>query len=133
MKLSDNESFVAPQMTLFEINQQIISQLPIRTHEELKEDLNTICDFDEEQKSDYYMLLCKEISYFTIFEKNNNNNNEFNNLGSAVIACILEGLGDIVSIDKLDTEVEIWVKTFEGDTVCLHLFNYAQGIVTITR
>jgi hypothetical protein len=78
------------------------------------------------------MLLCKDISYFTIFQYNCLNfNYEFNDLGDAAITCIQESIGDIVSIDKKESgEIEIWIKTKEEDcTYCAYLFNCEQMIV----
>jgi hypothetical protein len=77
------------------------------------------------------MLLCKDISYFTIFQYNCLNfNYEFNDLGDAAITCIQESIGDIVSIDKKESgEIEIWIKTKEDCTYCAYLFNCEQMIV----
>jgi hypothetical protein len=75
------------------------------------------------------MLLCKDVSYYTIFCDCPDIYNEFTNLGDAVITCIQESLGDIVSIDKMDTgEIEIWWRSGE-ENCCAYLFNCEQMFV----
>lgn len=126
------KSFSAPQMTLFEINQQIISQLPNLTTAELGQKKAEINNFHLNKQSNYYMLLCKEISYFTIFEFTNREG-DFDSFGKGVLACLIEGVGTVVSVDVLEDEVEIWVRDDQGEVNCFHLFDYSQGIVTIGR
>ena len=48
-------------MSLFEINQQLISQFNDFTDEDWIEAVEKIDKWHNEIKSDYYMMLCKEI------------------------------------------------------------------------
>lgn len=112
-------------MTIYEMNQQIIAQIPTYTNEQIQNGVNIINEFDKQQRATYYMLLCKEFSYFTLFEFENSSSE---NLGQAVMDCLTH-LGDIKAIETADnTQIEIWVMI--SDTAqCFHLFKYDQGVV----
>lgn len=113
-------------MTMYEMNQQIISQLPTHDEEKIKEDIEIINQFEKTQNTKYYMLLCKEISYFTGFIKEITS---FESLGEVVIDCI-KPVGCIKDIDNSDPLcVDIWITTKEGETHCMHLFDYQYGVV----
>lgn len=113
-------------ITMYEINQQIISQLPTHNEEKLKEDIQIINNFEKKQNTKYYMLLCKEISYFTGFIKASESTET---LGEVVIDCI-KAVGEIRDIDNSDPLcLDIWVTTKSGETHCMHLFNYQYGVV----
>lgn len=113
-------------MSLYEINQQIISQLPTHNEEELKKDIEIINKFEKSQNTKYYMLLCKEISYFTGFIKEITS---VETLGEVVIDCI-KAVGEIKTIDNNDpVYLDIWVTTKQGETHCMHLFDYQYGVV----
>lgn len=113
-------------LSLYEINQQIISQLPTHTEEELKKDIEIINNFEKKQNTKYYMLLCKEISYFTGFIKEITS---VETLGEVVIDCI-KAVGEIKTIDDSDPSyLDIWITDKYGETNCMHLFDYQYGVV----
>lgn len=113
-------------MKLYDLNKQIISQLPNLT--EFDEIINDINNFSKETNNIHYMLYGKEQSYFTLFEKEDNNSET---LGAAIIDC-LTNVGDIKSIELTESKdaFEIWV-TIDGEATCLYLFPYDSGIVKI--
>ena len=77
-----------------------------------------------------YMLLCRELNYYTVFQR------QFNaatheNFGDVVIEC-LENLGDIKSIELTETKdaIEAWiVDPNEHEAYVVYLFNYDQGVI----
>lgn len=113
-------------MSMYEMNQQIISQLPTHNEEQIKEDIKIINEFQKKHETKYFILLCKEISYFTGFIK------EFislESLGEVVIDC-LKAVGEIKDIDASDpVYLDIWVTTKSGETHCMHLFDFQYGVV----
>lgn len=114
------------QMTMYEINKQIISQLSPHTEEQIKQDINIINDFYNIDKSNYYMLLCKEQSYYTVLVKSDTSDR----LGATVIDLLIEIDHSILSVENVNNaEVEIWSKDKQDKIWCLHLFNYEVGIV----
>lgn len=114
-------------MSLYDLNKSIISQLP--KLEDLTTAIDLINEFDKFVDSEYYMLLCRDISYYTIFNHFINSDNEFSNLGEAVLTCAQE-IGELVSVELTTDKgaIEIWVKTNE-DSLCMYLFNCANLIV----
>lgn len=116
------------KMNLYELNKQIMAQMEpydIDKWEQAEKDINA---WDSEQKASYYMLLCKEISYYTVFI---NDGYEFHNLGQAVREC-LEFVGNVVDIEINQDVIEIWIRELDN-AYCLHLFNYEEGIVSFKR
>ena len=75
---------------------------------------------EEDRVEDY------EISYFTGFIKEITSPES---LGEVVIDCI-KPVGCIKDIDNSDPLcVDIWITTKEGETHCMHLFDYQYGVV----
>ena len=125
-KIENNSNI---EMNLYDLNKQIMSQMEsfdIKKWEQAEKD---IAEWDQEIAATYYMLLCKELSYYTVFV---NDGYEFHNLGSAIRECLEFVGGDTVSVDIEPDRVEIWIKQ-EEDTYCFYLFNYDAGIVSFKR
>ena len=111
-------------MGLYDMNKQIISQLPVLT--DLEEKKEVIHKLHIEWGNFYYMLYGKEISYFTLFKIK-----EPQYFGNEVIEC-LKNIGEIKAIDFTETQdaIEIWVEDDNGPT-CLYLFPYDNGVVQV--
>lgn len=109
---------------LYDINKQIISQLPDLTDLESKKEIINL--LHSEQGNKYYMLYGKEISYFTVFKLI-----ESQYFGYEVIEC-LKSIGRIKAIDLAENKdaIEVWVENEDGPT-CLYLFPYDIGIVQV--
>jgi hypothetical protein len=112
------------EMGLYDMNKQIIAQLPDLTDWDRVEQLFN--DFHTSWKNKYYMMYGKEISYFTVFKVV-----EPHLFGSVVMDCI-PNVGIVKAIDLTETEdaVEIWVM-YEDEPTCLYLFPYDMGIVQV--
>lgn len=118
-------------LNLYELNKTIINQLEPLSEQELAEREQLINEFDATILSDYYMLLCKDISYYTIFDREKT---IFlaNPLGEEVIDCV-KNVGEIMSIDKTeDGNIEIWVRNNE-DVMCMYLFDCKSLVVKFGR
>ena len=116
------------ELGLYDLNKQIIEQLPALTPEELENKEETINELHKKYNNEFYMLYGKEISYFTLF-KLNKNTTQF---GNEVIDC-LKNVGFIKSIDMTETEdaIEIWVQPETIESTCLYLFPYDSGLVEV--
>lgn len=113
-------------MTMYELNKGIISQLPLIT--DFESCRQEVMEFKRKNQGKSYMLLCREISYYTIFQPDGNG--DFGSFGEAVITCAKD-VGNLVSVDHIDGNmVEIWVRTPEDDNLCMYLFNCEDFIVT---
>jgi hypothetical protein len=111
-------------MGLYDINKQIISQLPVLTDLENKKYI--IHALHAKFNNEFYMLYGKEISYFTLFKIV-----DANYFANEVIECLLN-VGDIKAIDFTEAEdaIEIWIQNEENPT-CMYLFPYDSGIVQV--
>lgn len=122
MKMNIDSSGI--NIGLYDINKQIISQLPVLSDLEDKKEI--IQKLHRDWGNFYYMLYGKEISYFTLFNIINSQT-----FADEVIAC-LNNVGDIKAIDLTEAEdaIEIWVQNEENPT-CLYLFPYDNGVVQV--
>jgi len=117
------------QMSLYDINQSIISQLPAFTDKQILELGSNIFNFGQMfSNSEYFMFLCNDIHYYTLFHKDEDNC-EFSNLGQAVLTIIRELEKDIVAADNFKDRYEIWLRSNDSTNVFI-LFPYDEGVVT---
>ena len=120
-----------PGITLYEINKLIISQLPTLNEESIKKAKQIIKDYvyNEEHEDDYYMLLCHELKYFTVFVNDLECNTD-EVIENVIIDC-LNSVGEIKSIELTEDKeaIEIWITDPEGDTYVMYFFDYGRGIV----
>lgn len=113
------------EMGLYDMNKQIISQLPDLTDWDRAAEVLT--NFDIDWNNDYYMLYGKEISYFTVFKIKEHSEfareviDVIKNVGSAVKAIDLTEAADAI---------EVWVM-YKDEPTCLYLFPYDMGIVQV--
>ena len=112
------------ELGIYDMNKQIITQLPALTN--LDEKAQLINELDNQWRNKYYMLYGKEISYFTLFVMK-----ERCVFGHEVIEC-LKNVGVIKAIDLTEENdaIEAWVDN-EGEATCLYLFPYDNGIVQV--
>lgn len=112
-------------MGLYDMNKQIISQMPIL--EDFEKAMNDIWTLYETYHNKYFMLYGKEISYFTVFKII-----EPQYLGEEVLDCCLNvGLVKAMDLTAAGDAVEIWVQPQDGEPTCLYLFPYDSGIVQV--
>lgn len=125
-----------PQLTLYELNKQMVGQLPPidMTDEEVAKRYNLAFDeFIDKIQNKYYMLLCRELNYFTLFHKMPENEEAFND----VILEIIKNYGTWITWDWADDEhtcLEFWakVKIKEKEEICCFmLFGYDNGVVEV--
>ena len=117
-------------MSLYDLNKQGYAQLLPYDETQIQDAITWINEFSDKNKGKYYMLLCKEISYYTVFEKDFL---EYDclSLGHGVIEC-LNNVGTIHGIDDNgEGALEIWVKTSDEEVYCMLLFNYDVGVVKV--
>ena len=117
-------------MSVYELNKQGYAQLLPYDETQIQDAITWINEFSDKNKGKYYMLLCKEMSYYTVFEKDFL---EYDclSLGHGVIEC-LDNVGTIHGIDDNgEGALEIWVKTSDEEVYCMLLFNYDVGVVKV--
>ena len=116
-------------MSLYEINQGIIGQLPKYDGDQIKNLEERIDKWDLENfiNKKYFMLLCRDINYYTLLHFDEEKS-EFRTLGEGVAYLFSEANYTIHSDEILDDHCEIWAKNEEG-TYAFMLFPYDEGVV----
>lgn len=120
-------------MSLYDLNKNIISQLPSLGEEDIKRIKNEINTFDDDNKNLHYMLLCNELHYYTILTGVHIGAAEFSSLGSAIIGLINEMGNEIIAADAFEGRYEIWLRNKDNSEEEPHvylLFPYDLGVVT---
>lgn len=114
----------------YEIMKSLADALDKMNNKEIQEKKELIIDWKKQFKDRFFMLLGKEISYYTIFE--HSAVYEVPNLAEGVIEC-LENLGDILYIEENNdrTAIEIWIRQNNQEPTILYLFPYGHGVVQI--
>ena len=113
-------------ISLYDLNKQLAMQLPPLEESDYKDFMKIVEDFRTEHKSSYYMILCKELSFYTIFAKDNY---EKNSLEEAVLDyCISTGPIHSVSLTENNDAIEIWIE-YENEVYVFYLFDYVRGVI----
>lgn len=115
-------------MSAYDINKQVIGQLEIldeETMEEKKKAIRALCD---EFKHQFYMLLCRELNYYTVFYLNAHLAIE--TVEDMVVECA-QDIGNIKAIDKTEDgcAIEIWVTNEDNETYVMYFFPYENGVI----
>ena len=112
-------------MGLYDMNKQIISQLPYM--EDFEKAMDDIWTLYETYHNKYFMLYGKEISYFTVFQcgayVDTKMSNEF-------VECLRE-LGEIKSIELTSDggAIEVWICQENQEATVLYFFPYDRAII----
>ena len=116
------------EMSLYEINKQLVSQLPDFGEEQWAGAEKVFDEWYGENKDfKYFLLYGREISYFTLFHKAEKSA-EFDTIYASLYEC-LEPF-TVKAFDKTeDGVIEIWIM-YEDEATCMYLFPYDNGVVT---
>lgn len=124
----ENENAPTAQLTLYELNRQMVSQLPNFEESQWEGAEKVFADWTDPKKNEYFLLYGREINYFTLFKRN-----EYNSTNEKLFDCVKEcfkHIGPVKAFDVTEDEdaVEIWAE-YEGVTTCLYLFEYDDGVI----
>lgn len=118
-------------ISLYDINKNFMAGQPALSQDELTAGLKVIENyvFDTYKNSTYFMLLCKELSYYTMFVRDSKSST--NILTNEVLNCLQWIAKDILSIElnTINNTPEIWIRTPEEEIVCMYFFNYDDGVI----
>lgn len=116
------------QMNMYDVNKQLISQFANLSDEDIENGREMIHNYFQEQENEYYMLLCKDISYYTLFHINKSITEPA--AADEVIECI-KCIGAVKSIDLTEgkSAIEIWVQEECRDPMVMYLFTYDTGVI----
>ena len=115
------------QMNLYDLNKQVISQLPGLNSEQLYHARVMISDYMKDCGHTFYMLLCRDVNYYTLFHLVDYIADP--EAGAEVLECAA-CVGQIKSVEETgDGAVEIWVQPEDAEPVAMYLFGYDGGVV----
>lgn len=109
-------------MTNYEMNQQVVKQKEPLSASEIEQKKPLLTDFAKAHNK-YFMLLCRDTYYFTLFVKGSDGTKFCDD----VIECA-QTQGQIKAIDLADV-IEIWVETPEEEPRVMYLFPYDEGVI----
>lgn len=139
LKLGGGKKNPKPQAiavsTLYDINKQLVKQLPLLTREEIFKVLEATIDklLEDAYKGNYYMLLCNERKDYTVFHTNYKKtySDTLEWLKKEVAEC-LHNRGDIYSIENAKDQpaIEIWIQPIDSEDPAMYVFfPYNQGVL----
>lgn len=95
----------------------------------LAEKASVITNFFAHCADDYYMLLCNEYHYYTIFTSTDWDEPSFTHVVMEIIA----ELGDVFSVEKTEGGIEFWIRPNDCEEAMIFmLFPYDAGVVYYT-
>lgn len=116
-------------MNLYELNQLAYDSLPEITKdriEEVKTQIKNCKDFNAPQ---YYMLVCNELKYYTLFHNKSHQLFWSDKLLDEVLE-IVQKLGELKDIEIDGGMIEFWVSK-DGECHMYAFFDYDRGVVEV--
>jgi hypothetical protein len=109
-------------------------QLPDMTEEQVFDKETIIKGYINNQKAIYYMLLCNDLRYYTVFQSIKTDNPCLYPVWTEAIACIQEFADSIKSIELTEDKsaIEIWIQQ-NNNIYAMYLFNYDSGVIICDR
>lgn len=122
---SPEQSSSTIQMSLYDMNKQMVAQEPDATKKYRKKWKKEIQEWINKTNCDYYMFYGLEISYFTVFVRDPSSTEKLTDI---LYECI-DNIGILKSIELTHEKdaFEIWI-AHEEEMTCLYLFPYDQAI-----
>jgi len=120
-------------VSLYELNQGIMTKAPEYTQEQIDEAIKLIQDYVNPIEHEYYMLLSNERKYYTLFDVSIPLDAAkvptiLPRVENEVIEC-LKSLGQIKSIELSDQgTIECWV-TIGDNSYVYYFFEYDEGVI----
>lgn len=129
------------QMNMYDLNKQIIKQMNQVDDDSIIDHRNEFfTPFINSTNNKYYMLLCRELNYYTLFHRTGNEEDDKFN---SVIEEIINNFGTWITFnwgnEETKDSIEYWVRiTMPGgdedkfeDVYCFILFPYDIGLVEV--
>lgn len=117
---------VEPQLSLYDLNKQFVAQMKEMDEDVRENKFKEIQKWIEETKNDFYMLLCNELKYYTIFGFHDEAPADF----SETLTECVKNVGKLKAVDLTEDEFayELWIEVDDEPHV-FYFFPYDQGVV----
>ena len=114
--------------TLYEMNQQLMANEKKMSGMNLINKRKSLEMFFKNSSAEYFMMLCKERSDYTLFHLQNEKS--YIKAADEVILC-MKNRGDILAIDRIpsNNSYEIWIRDEDDVNSCYYLFEYDEGVI----
>lgn len=112
---------------LYELNKQVMSQLPPQSVDIMNHNWNVIGDWFGKDKNRWFMLMCKERSDFTFLHITDNRFTK----GVTELQDVLKERGEILAIQYQhgDDAFEIWVREYKTKDVYMFMLFEAEWMI----
>lgn len=129
--LVDANTEIDTGVTLYELNQTAVDSLPTVDDYQITSCELKVEDYVKNKNNKYYMLLCNELKYYTLFVDDSGAKDAEAPTHLEMMNC-LRKLGDIKSVEPTEDNgaIEAWVQCF-GDNVShvFYFFGYDLGVI----
>lgn len=117
-------------MSMYDLNKQVISQLPYLDKDGLEKAVQTLDNYAQVTEHTYYMLLCRDINYYTLFYVYSGLvvPSDLNHFSADVLECATN-IGAIKSVEQSEGAIEIWVQPTNEEPMAMYLFGYDTGVI----
>lgn len=117
--------------SLYECNRMLMAQRPDLTVEEIEARVPYLEKWFEDNPDRYFMLLCNELNYYTVFHQCTTTFGAFTKLAKEVLDLATKYIGNIKAIE-VDTNGAIAIWGWQDELPhCFYLFPYGQGVVEV--
>lgn len=114
-------------MDLYSLNKELVNNLPDMS--DFTASIELINSFSRKKSNKHYMLLGKDISYYTVLERTLGLTET---MGEAVIDCLKNIGNSIKNIEEVEDGIECWVIPTDAERpVVLYFFPYDYGVCPV--
>lgn len=119
------------EVSLYELNQQLIAQMPEYDEKKWTNAKLLIADWYSKNKDTFYMLLCNERNYYTLFDMTRESA-----IGADLAYEVQDTVRYIGTVHDISVDtngmIAVWAKWRDTDNIhCFYLFPYGQGVVHV--
>lgn len=115
------------QMNNYDLNKQVIAQLANMDTEDLNSAKSLFAEYHQEKNQKYYMLLCHDLRYYTIFATGKYVVETLEDEVMDCLNCLSENI-KAIDKDEVSDAVEIWIEV-DGEIVVAYFFGYEKGVI----
>ncbi len=107
----------------------IMGQMPHLDEEDIAKGQTLVNTFSAYQDNYFYMLYGKEISYFTLFQRDIS---QVEDIGEGVLNCIKDlGYPQSIQLTEDKSAIEIWIEDENKVSTVLYFFPYDSGVYPV--
>ncbi len=122
-----NDSYEGTLGNLYDMNKQIIQQLPNATEEDIMFSKDLVQTFIESRQNKYFMLLCNDRNYYTLFHINDQSDEP---LSEILFNECIPNFANLKCVNETEDKgaIEIWTEA-DGEIYVMYFFPYDEGVI----